>query len=187
MKHLSFSLAIAASLVAGAANASVTVFTDRPTWTAAAGNIIGTEDFEDGSFINGLTISKGSISGGQWFDVVDPATEFSFNPVTALGFDLDMGPGGFGTGHIYTIHFVGGGTHVLDEIDDFIGFYGIVSSMAFNKLTIAAGTGCCVETYLLDDMTFGVVPEPGTWAMLIAGFGLVGTAVRRRRESAVAA
>jgi hypothetical protein len=27
------------------------------------------------------------------------------------------------------------------------------------------------------------IPEPGTWAMLIAGFGLVGTAVRRRREA----
>ena len=25
------------------------------------------------------------------------------------------------------------------------------------------------------------VPEPGTWAMLIAGFGLVGAMVRRRR------
>jgi hypothetical protein len=27
----------------------------------------------------------------------------------------------------------------------------------------------------------GVVPEPATWAMLIAGFGLVGAAMRRRR------
>ncbi|WP_448580596.1 THxN family PEP-CTERM protein [Thermaurantiacus sp.] len=27
----------------------------------------------------------------------------------------------------------------------------------------------------------GIVPEPGTWAMLIAGFGLVGAAARRRR------
>jgi hypothetical protein len=32
----------------------------------------------------------------------------------------------------------------------------------------------------------GVVPEPGTWAMLIAGFGLVGAAARRRRRQSVA-
>jgi hypothetical protein len=31
-----------------------------------------------------------------------------------------------------------------------------------------------------------VVPEPGTWAMLIAGFGLVGGALRRRRPVAAA-
>jgi hypothetical protein len=31
-----------------------------------------------------------------------------------------------------------------------------------------------------------VVPEPASWAMLIAGFGLTGAAMRRRRSSAVA-
>lgn len=30
----------------------------------------------------------------------------------------------------------------------------------------------------------GFVPEPATWAMMIAGFGLVGASLRRRRESA---
>ena len=30
------------------------------------------------------------------------------------------------------------------------------------------------------------VPEPGTWAMLIGGFGMVGAAARRRRSVAVA-
>ena len=27
----------------------------------------------------------------------------------------------------------------------------------------------------------GVVPEPATWAMMIAGFGLTGAAIRRRK------
>ena len=44
-----------------------------------------------------------------------------------------------------------------------------------------------------DNITFGSdnpgggVPEPASWAMLIAGFGLVGAAARRRRSTVVAA
>ena len=36
-----------------------------------------------------------------------------------------------------------------------------------------------------DDVTIGtgVIPEPGTWAMLIAGFGLVGATLRRRERA----
>jgi hypothetical protein len=32
----------------------------------------------------------------------------------------------------------------------------------------------------------GVIPEPATWAMMIAGFGLVGVAARRRRKAVAA-
>lgn len=32
----------------------------------------------------------------------------------------------------------------------------------------------------------GVIPEPATWAMMIAGFGLVGSAARRRRKAVLA-
>lgn len=35
-------------------------------------------------------------------------------------------------------------------------------------------------------LTIGAVPEPASWAMLIAGFGLVGAAARRRRAVVIA-
>lgn len=37
------------------------------------------------------------------------------------------------------------------------------------------------------DLTGTAVPEPASWAMMIAGFGLVGAAARRRRPALVAA
>ncbi|WP_353217877.1 PEPxxWA-CTERM sorting domain-containing protein [Sandarakinorhabdus sp.] len=40
--------------------------------------------------------------------------------------------------------------------------------------------------YQTDNHTFGAVPEPATWLMLIAGFGMVGVTARRR-NTAVAA
>jgi hypothetical protein len=32
----------------------------------------------------------------------------------------------------------------------------------------------------------GAVPEPGTWLTMLAGFGLIGVAIRARREDEVA-
>jgi hypothetical protein len=48
------------------------------------------------------------------------------------------------------------------------------------------GTGPAGEDWfagkvLIDDLTLAPVPEPGTYAMLLAGLGLVGFMVRRRR------
>ena len=37
----------------------------------------------------------------------------------------------------------------------------------------------------LQNRAFGVVPEPASWAMMIAGFGLIGAAMRRRTSSRV--
>lgn len=40
---------------------------------------------------------------------------------------------------------------------------------------------------LVTDVSVAAVPEPGVWAMLITGFGMVGAAVRRRRRGVVTA
>jgi len=36
----------------------------------------------------------------------------------------------------------------------------------------------------LDNVGFGSVPEPATWAMMVGGFGLIGAAMRSSRKSA---
>lgn len=63
-------------------------------------------------------------------------------------------------------------------------FDGVAKSVSF------AGVA---NQIVFDDITFGSdrpgpgpggVPEPATWAMLIAGFGMVGAAVRRRKAAA---
>ena len=40
------------------------------------------------------------------------------------------------------------------------------------------------QGYRLDSLTVNIVPEPQTWALLIAGFGMVGLSVRRRAATA---
>jgi hypothetical protein len=40
------------------------------------------------------------------------------------------------------------------------------------------------QVFLLGGGAGGGVPEPATWAMMIAGFGMIGAALRRRRQSA---
>lgn len=48
-------------------------------------------------------------------------------------------------------------------------------------------TGLAFTGALVDGNPIDPVPEPSSWVMLIAGFGLVGAAARRRRNAAIAA
>lgn len=43
------------------------------------------------------------------------------------------------------------------------------------------------NSFEIDNISGSAVPEPATWAMMITGFGLAGTAIRRRRMVAFAA
>jgi hypothetical protein len=38
----------------------------------------------------------------------------------------------------------------------------------------------------LDDISLTVIPEPTTWALMVAGFGMVGFAMRRRNRAVAA-
>ncbi len=60
----------------------------------------------------------------------------------------------------------------------------------FYNFRVVYGECCTLPAVLkitVNDAPIGEVPEPATWAMMIAGFGLVGGAMRRRRETVVSA
>ena len=72
----------------------------------------------------------------------------------------------------------------------------LVGGMSFSNTPnpLSAYAFSSQETYFASQLDFGVrvlrdvggVPEPASWALLIAGFGLTGAAMRRRRNAAFA-
>jgi hypothetical protein len=71
------------------------------------------------------------------------------------------------------------------NVDGGAQFFGLVSTIPFTSvLVIQTNNPGVADAWGVDDVQFNVVPEPATWAMLIAGFGIVGVAARRRRIAA---
>lgn len=60
--------------------------------------------------------------------------------------------------------------------------FDFVANGASTTLTFAADPVTAGQFYgpALDNVSIGAIPEPGTWALLILGFGAVGGALRRK-------
>lgn len=58
----------------------------------------------------------------------------------------------------------------------------VFSPGVFQLTSIVSGR----STLTISQAQTGAVPEPATWALMIAGFGLTGAALRRRRQTPVA-
>lgn len=109
-----------------------------------------------GNIANSLTFTAGYGNGGA-FDAIAYAANGSVTGSQSFA-ALD----GY---HVYTLSGVGNFAGVL-----------------FTNNTDAAGLRFQNFSY---ETVGGVVPEPASWAMMIAGFGLAGASLRRRRSVAL--
>ncbi len=171
----------------GTANPQVYTFT-----AASTGDLVAYFTGLRAAFTNilGLSLNGGPGQLSTINSQISPAgASFNFGPVSAgdtLAFYIDVNAGEFtwfstpslnadGANHVFSAAYGGGD-------------FGIPAGtyVAFEDLS-ASGTD-----YNYNDIGFvfantrtevtAAVPEPATWMLMIAGFGLVGAAMRRRGE-----
>ncbi len=97
------------------------------------------------------------------------------NPITFEAFDQN----GVSLGVLIGNHATAGFTGQTDEDR----FYGATNAGGISRLVISNPPG--IE---IDHIQYGfaaAIPEPASWAMMIAGFGLAGAVARRRASAAV--
>ena len=111
---------------------------------------------------------------------VGVSADLTSHGVTALGFSYAT----YIVGGPATVA-VDGGVPVAIEVTGTPQFIGFTSPTPFTDVSILFPGAYSFD--LLSVSYGGAVPEPASWALLVAGFGAVGVAARRRRTATVAA
>ena len=173
-------LAVAALAVAAAAPAAAVTYTTATTTYQSIGDQIGSQ-FDIVTF-NGVTGSATQL-GTYLINTVDFTAGTNANTNHTDTGSLTNTATADGNPYTYTVPYtidinasdtitLGGNT-----------FYTNGVKVHFNTLVLTSGG----ETESGNLTATVSVPEPATWAMMVAGFGLVGVGVRRRRMTTVAA
>lgn len=133
---------------------------------------------------SGTGVLTGSTEGGAPFPTVAGLTvTFSSGQSSVEAFLSDTSA--LGT---YNILAYGFGGVLLDSFNAsgtnrYVGFSGLGADIYSVQFGPSSAFG---DAFAIDDVRFvaatGAVPEPGTWAMMLLGFGGMGVALRRRRS-----
>jgi hypothetical protein len=204
-------LAIAASalalLTAAPAFATITIFSSPPFPPNPPENVL-LNDSSSGLTVLGTTNNTGTkvtFTGTE--TLTEPAngqarieaTDGSFNALTIGLQNPTLGTGAFE----FNIDATANGTINLLFFDQFGTSFGgnfAVGGSGSNFFNAVASGGEVIKTVQLTGVggttfadvaqvrlggfsTIGVIPEPGSWALMILGFGGVGAALRHRRRT----
>jgi len=137
---------------------------------------------QDSLVVDTFTTERGALSQTTTFTVGDGVEYFSGNAAWLVNTANDFGPRLTGV----NIDLFDA-TNTLLQSDTFVGVLGGFAHSTFGGLLgpgtytmVASGAG--IRDSLLDISLTMAVPEPETYAMLLAGLGLVGLGLWRRRS-----
>ena len=128
-----------------------------------------TLDAYEPSFLSELSLLASNTAG---------TTGFYFTPAEGDNFSGAL----YYTG---SFDLVANGADIVTDADGLLWLDFFESYVDFDDTPDGVWNGTLTFTYTPGTPTGGtdVVPEPAAWAMMIAGFGLVGASLRRRRQS----
>lgn len=131
--------------------------------------------------LNGLllTANKRFSIHSVTLNNVDPGDTFQLYGVTGTG----LTNLGFGTGNDFagSIQGLAAAACTTECLINFAPATELFSAYLFTTRLNGSVQGNTQQGYRLTALT-GALPEPGTWAMMIGGFGLAGASLRRQRK-----
>ncbi len=202
MKKILLSIGVVAVMASTSTVASATVYLSKLAFDAANpgasttnfSGLTGSLTPLGSPFVHGAVTITGpslyAVSTGFWGSV-DSILDNTFNgflnvsfaPTSAVGFNV---AGSYGNSPI-KISFFNGATQLFTDtplvggVNTAFSFYGVnglgaITSFRLDSAGISSGFAN------VGPVSLGAVPEPASWALMIAGFGLSGAALRRRQK-----
>ena len=168
---LAFAVSIAVAAPASAADIVADCNADLGAFTPAALSCAG---YYDGNILNDSSNADLDIALDAFG--IDSTGFNSYVKINDFGDDplLEFGQALTGV-NIIGIHFGDAGTGLGDRTGFFLFDFGATPTSSITTTLTGVSGGLIVP---------GAVPEPGTWAMMLLGFGAMGMALRRSRRKA---
>ncbi len=141
-----------------------------------------------GGWTNGVTGANLVYNGSELPGTISRTTGFTLNAASFVGAwndGLTITAQGFvGTDLAFAKSFVVNTTGAVPVVFDWAGVTSVTFSSAGgrDRFYSLSGTNFGLDNLRIDEAVT-VVPEPASWLMMIAGFGVTGGLLRRRRSS----